>query len=105
MVFDLADNEAASADAKETLGTGIKPPPLGAGVMPRWCAQLRAGAANRRYTRAAVQIPQARGWPVISSPCAGRESKIWPCHLAFIVGGYYSKYWRRRCNSLYYRPE
>jgi hypothetical protein len=68
-------------------------------------ARLRAGAANRRYARVAMQIPQARGGPVISSPCAGRQSKIRPCHLAFIVGGYYSKYWRRCYNSLYYRPE
>jgi hypothetical protein len=65
----------------------------------------RVGAAKRRYVRAAMQILHARGSPVISSPRTARQSKIWQRHSAFIVGGYCSKYWRRHCNSLYYRPE
>ena len=54
----------------------------------------RVGAAKRRYVRAAMQIPHARGSPVISSPRTARQSRIWQRHSAFIVGGYCSKYWR-----------
>jgi hypothetical protein len=57
-------------------------------------ARPSAGAAKRRYACAAMQIPHARGWPVISSPRIARQSKIWPRHSAFIGGGYCSKYWR-----------